>query len=73
MTQDGALQNDNSSLFSLDNLIVTMEALLIEGLEPPQNRKRGDDFRAIEFLQAVDPEIHKSKMLSWIDELKAKL
>jgi hypothetical protein len=23
---------------------------LIEGLEPPQNRKRGDDFTAIEYL-----------------------
>ena len=50
-----------------------MEALLIEGLEPPQNRKRGDDFYDIEFLQVEDPEIHKSRLRSWMDELKAKL
>lgn len=73
VTQEGFLQPDSPTSFSLDNLIVTMEALLIEGLEPPQNRKRGDDFRAIEFLQVVDPEIHKSRILSLMDELKAKL
>jgi hypothetical protein len=74
VAQDGSLQQVNGSVpFSLDNLITTMEALLIEGLEPPQNRKRGDDFRAIEFLQVTDPEIHKSKIVSLMDELKAKL
>jgi len=74
VTQDGRLQQTNGSAsFSLDNLITTMEALLIEGLEPPQNRKRGDDFRAIEFLQFMDPEIHKSKIVSLMDELKTKL
>lgn len=66
-------QIDGTGSFSLENLITTMEALLIEGLEPPQNRKRGDDFRAIEFLQVTDPEIHKSKIVSLMDELKAKL
>jgi hypothetical protein len=74
VTQDGSLQQmDGSASFSLNNLITTMEALLIEGLEPPQNRKRGDDFRAIEFMQVVDPEIHKSKIVSLIDGLKSKL
>jgi hypothetical protein len=50
-----------------------MEALLIEGLEPPQNRKRGDDFSAVEFLQVEDPEIQRSQTLQLIDELKSKL
>jgi hypothetical protein len=54
-------------------LIVTMEALLIEGLEPRQNRKRGDDFRAVEFLQVEDPEIQKRRMVQMMDSLKAKL
>jgi hypothetical protein len=73
VTQEGSLQPDGASSFSLDNLIVTMEALLIEGLEPPQNRRQGDGFRAIEFLQVVDPEIQKSRIRSLMDELKAKL
>ena len=38
-------------------VIATMEAVLIEGLEPRQNRKRGDDFQAVEFLQFEDPEL----------------
>jgi hypothetical protein len=54
-------------------LITTMEALLIEGLEPPQNRKRGDDFRAVEFLQVEDPAIEKSRIVQLMDSLKGKL
>lgn len=38
-------------------LIATMEALLIEGLEPPQNRRQGDGFSAVEFIQVTDPQI----------------
>ena len=38
-------------------VISTMEALLIESLEPPLNRKRGDSFSATEYLQALDPQI----------------
>jgi hypothetical protein len=32
-------------------LISTFESLLIEAMEPPQNRRRGDDFSDIEFVQ----------------------
>lgn len=59
--------------YNLEMLITTMQALLIEALEPPQNRKRGDDFRAVEFLQVEDPEIQKKQILELIDELKRKL
>jgi hypothetical protein len=69
----GALVTDETDSYDLTMLIVTMEALLIEGLEPPQNRKRGDDFRAVEFLQVEDPAIQKSQILNLIDELKKKL
>jgi len=70
---DGALSTQAAETYSLESLIVTMEALLIEGLEPPQNRKRGDDFRAVEFLQVEDPEIQKSQILQLMEELKTKL
>ena len=39
---------------SVNTLIATMEALLIEGLEPPQNRRQGDGFNAVEFVQVHD-------------------
>jgi hypothetical protein len=44
------------------NLIPALEAILIEALEPRQNRKRGDDLAAVEYLQKVDPEIKKKRM-----------
>jgi len=74
VTESGVvLDSTPSGSYTLDMLIVTMEALLIEGLEPPQNRKRGDDFRAVEFLQVEDPEIKKTQIVRLIDELKKKL
>lgn len=54
---DGKLGDMPSSGISVSTLIATMEALLIEGLEPPQNRRQGDGFRAVEFLQQTDPDL----------------
>lgn len=73
VTEEGQLSSSVTASFDVENLIATMEALLIEGLEPPQNRKRGDDFRAVEFLQVEDPQIQKSQILELMDELKKKL
>jgi hypothetical protein len=46
-----------------------MEAVLIEGLEPRQNRKRGDDFQAVEFLQAEDPQLVVERKASILRDL----
>jgi len=70
---DGTLSTNAAETFNIENLIATMEALLIEGLEPPQNRKRGDDFSAVEFLQVGDPEIRKNQTLDLIEELKKRV
>lgn len=51
------------------SLINTLEAVLIESLEPRQNRRRGDDFSGIEFFQKVDPEIRKKQKRELIQEL----
>jgi HB1, ASXL, restriction endonuclease HTH domain len=40
---------------SLSSLIATLEALLIEALEPPQNRKRGDDFAVWNTSKTLTP------------------
>jgi hypothetical protein len=69
----GALEVEGSENFTLETLIVTMEALLIEGLEPPQNRKRGDDFKAVEFLQVPDSDIEKRQKARFLEELKAQI
>ena len=42
-------------------VIPALEAILIEALEPRQNRRRGDDLAAVEYLQKQDPEIEKKR------------
>ena len=38
-------------------MVETMEALLIESLEPPLNRRRGDNLSSIEYIQTPNPQI----------------
>lgn len=59
--------------YSAAKLIPALEAILIEALEPRQNRKRGDDLAAVEYLQKVDPEIEKKKMKATLDAALNKL
>jgi hypothetical protein len=54
-------------------LIPALEAILIEALEPRQNRKRGDDLAAVEYIQRVDPEIEKKKVKAILDSALNKL
>jgi hypothetical protein len=49
--------------FQGSKLLPALEAILIEALEPRQNRKRGDDLSAVEYIQKVDPEIQKKKLI----------
>ncbi len=54
-------------------LIPALEAILIEALEPRQNRKRGDDLAAAEYIQRADPEIEKKKVKATLDAALNKL
>jgi hypothetical protein len=47
--------------YSSQLIIPALEALLIEALEPRQNRKRGDDLSAVEYLQMEDPGIERRR------------
>lgn len=38
-------------------LLDALEAVLIEGMEPPQNRRQGNNFSALEFMQVRDPRL----------------
>jgi len=60
-------------VYDREVLIATMEALLIESVEPSQNRRRGDEFRAVEFLQAEDPEIALIRMRALLGQMQSKL
>jgi hypothetical protein len=50
-------------------VIPAVEAILIEALEPRQNRKRGDDLSAVEYIQKADPEIQKKKVKQIVEAL----
>lgn len=54
-------------------LVPALEAILIEALEPRQNRKRGDDLVAVEYLQTLDPEIERKKIKAKVEEALSKL
>jgi len=54
-------------------VIETMEALLIESLEPPLNRRRGDNFSAAEYQQFADPEIEVNQQRALLAKVAAKM
>lgn len=72
VTQEGNLRETLMDA-SLASLVATLEALLIEALEPPQNRKRGDDFSAIEYIQDVDPELREREIQNTLRTIEQKM
>lgn len=72
VTQDGSLHETQLNT-SLAALVSTLEALLIEALEPPQNRKRGDDFSAIEYIQDIDPELKEREIQNTLRSIEQKM
>jgi hypothetical protein len=59
--RDNGQLSDGEVPWGQDVVIETMEALLIESLEPPLNRRRGDNFSGAEYIQAPDPQVEKTK------------
>ena len=72
VTPEGAL-HEVPLATSLAALIGTLEALLIESLEPPQNRKRGDDFSAVEYIQDIDPELREREIQNTLRTIEQKM
>jgi hypothetical protein len=72
VTQEGSLR-ETALNTSFASLVATLEALLIEALEPPQNRKRGDDFSAIEYIQDIDPELKEREILNTLRSIEQKM
>ncbi|MCX2564080.1 hypothetical protein [Acetobacter thailandicus] len=66
------LQGSNSAM-SYTEITDSINALLIERLEPPQNRKRGDDFNTTEFLQVKDPRVEHEGLLAQLGALREKI
>lgn len=58
--------------YQSEQMVPALEAILIEALEPRQNRKRGDDLAAVEYLQQEDLEIKKQKLKGDLEALLKK-
>lgn len=69
--EDGTL-TDAASDWTHKVVIETMEALLIESMEPPLNRRRGDNFQGAEYQQVTDQDIEDRNLKAAIDELMKK-
>lgn len=69
--EDGRL-GDAAVAWTREIVIETLEALLIESLEPPLNRKRGDNFSGAEYLQVLDPDIENRRMKAVFDDFLSK-
>lgn len=69
---DGGL-SEPPGAWSYSIVLETLEALLIESLEPPLNRKRGDNFSGAEYIQVIDPEIEKRRRRKIIAEMAEKI
>jgi hypothetical protein len=72
VTDNGRL-NESKITPTFATLITALEAILIETLEPPQNRRRGDDFMAVEYIQDIDPELKEQELQRTIRNIEQKL
>jgi len=72
VSESGQLE-ELPSTYGAPKLIPALEAILIEALEPRQNRKRGDDLAAVEYIQKSDPEIEKKRVKATLDAALNKL
>jgi hypothetical protein len=70
---DNGELSDGEVTWNQDVVVETMEALLIESLEPPLNRRRGDNLSGAEYIQTPDPQIEKTKNKAFLDKLAKKL
>lgn len=72
---DGNLKvtDETTRCISIENMCHTLEAILIEGIEPRQNRKSGNKFSGIEYNQQMDPLIERRHFMKILDEMKEKL
>lgn len=66
---DGKLVRINNNIVTnITTLVDALEGILIEGLEPRQNRRQGDNF-GFEYYQEIDREVAKRRLLSEVQKL----
>lgn len=74
VSENGVLnQNVEFKNLTIKDIGDVLEAILIEAIEPRQNRKQGNQFYGIEFHQQESPEIEKRRKEQILKELTDKL
>jgi hypothetical protein len=71
--RDNGELSDGEATWSQEAVVETMEALLIESLEPPLNRRRGDNLSEAEYIQVPDPQIEKTQNKAFLEKLAKQL
>ncbi len=71
-SDDGTLKEVNP-VINESVFISSFEAILIEALEPPQNRRQGDGFNGLEYVQGIDPAIKAQQLAATLNAIKQKL
>lgn len=72
VTEDGEIQERNDVQASIETLVTLMEALLIEVIEPPLNRRRGDDIGDREYIQVEDDKIKKRQLEDLMRQIQTR-
>jgi hypothetical protein len=72
VNNEGKLEKKFKNNANSSELAQVIEAILIEVIEPRQNRKQGDSFNGKEFLQYEDEEIKKNIIKEKLDEILKK-
>ena len=68
VTEKGELVKNTSESCASD-VIKALEAVLIEALEPRQNRQQGEGLKDREYMQVKDPELAKKDLLQQMQRL----
>lgn len=72
--EEGRIEDlDTSERVGLSQIVTGLEGVLIEAMEAPQNRRQGDGFKGIEYLQAEDPELVGSQKRKMAEKLIQQL
>jgi len=73
VNENGGLDNNKKfENISVKNLGDALEAILIESIEPRQNRKQGNLFFGLEYIQQEAPEIKNEQLLRELSKQLAK-
>jgi hypothetical protein len=68
VSANGKVIENQPTISDSESLIRTLEAVLIEAMEPRQNRRGGDHFSDIDFIQVEDQEIERDKLKRKFDD-----